>query len=72
MLRARLDYTGSATTLFADGGPAHVSEEEIDDEGKRKPETVAFGGLSCRFDGTKAMTDVASRSQEDECPRRFL
>jgi type I restriction enzyme R subunit len=38
-----LDYTGSATTLFADpdfdGDPARVSEEEIDDEGKRRPET---------------------------------
>jgi type I restriction enzyme R subunit len=38
-----LDYTGSATTLFADpdfdGEPARVSEEEIDDEGNRKPET---------------------------------
>jgi type I restriction enzyme, R subunit len=38
-----LDYTGSATTLFADpdfdGDPARVSEEEIDDHGKRKPET---------------------------------
>jgi hypothetical protein len=38
-----LDYTGSATTLFADpdfdGEPARVSEEEIDDKGKPKPET---------------------------------
>lgn len=38
-----LDYTGSATTLFADpdfdGDPARVSEEEIDDKGKTKPAT---------------------------------
>lgn len=39
-----LDYTGSATTPFADpdfdGEPARVSEEKIDDNGKAKPETV--------------------------------
>jgi type I restriction enzyme R subunit len=38
-----LDYTGSATTLFADpdfdGEPAHVSQEEIDEQGKPKPDT---------------------------------
>lgn len=41
-----LDYTGSATTLFADpdfdGDPARVSQEEIDDEGKPKPGTYKF------------------------------
>jgi type I restriction enzyme R subunit len=35
-----LDYTGSATTMFADrdfdGEPANVTEEEIDEHGKRK------------------------------------
>ncbi|MCK6557110.1 DEAD/DEAH box helicase family protein [Candidatus Binatia bacterium] len=37
------DYTGSATTLFADpdfdGEPARVSQEEIDEQGKPKPDT---------------------------------
>jgi type I restriction enzyme R subunit len=37
-----LDYTGSATKLFADpefdGDPAVLTEEEIDEEGKRKKE----------------------------------
>jgi type I restriction enzyme R subunit len=41
-----LDYTGSATTLFADpdfdGEPACVSEEEIDDNGKPMPDTYKF------------------------------
>jgi type I restriction enzyme R subunit len=40
-----LDYTGSATTLFADpdfdGEPARVTEEEIDEHGKPKPDTYA-------------------------------
>lgn len=38
-----IDYTGSATTLFADpdfdGDPSDVSEEEIDEEGRRRPDT---------------------------------
>ena len=38
-----LDYTGSATTLFADpefdGDPARISEEEIDDNGEPKSDT---------------------------------
>jgi len=38
-----LDYTGSATTLFADsdfdGEPASVSQEGIDEQGKPKPDT---------------------------------
>jgi type I restriction enzyme, R subunit len=44
-----LDYTGSATTLFADsdfdGDPTRVSEEEIDEEGKPKPETYKVDEL---------------------------
>lgn len=40
-----LDYTGSATTLFADpdfdGEPTRVSEEQIDEEGKPKPQRLA-------------------------------
>src|SRR3970282_2176636 len=39
-----LDYTGSATRLFADpdfdGEPAQVTEEEMDEEGKKTGEEI--------------------------------
>ena len=44
-----LDYTGSATRQFADpefdGDPAFISQEEIDEAGKKKKENVIDDGL---------------------------
>jgi type I restriction enzyme R subunit len=75
-----LDYTGSATTLFADpdfdGDPARVTEEEIDDKGKRKPETYKVNESDPRplseRPGPPFRVGSASADDEDDGePRKF-
>ncbi len=73
-----VDYTGSATTLFADpdfdGDPARVSEEEIDDEGKRKPETYKVREpepLKVSEPPGPPYGVVAPDDEEDGEPRKF-
>ncbi len=73
-----IDYTGSATTLFADpdfdGDAARVSEEEIDDQGKRKPETYKDNEPTAlpvsERPGPPYGTAVGDDDNDDE-PRKF-
>lgn len=74
-----LDYTGSATTLFADpefdGDPVRISEEEIDDDGNSKRETYKVA----EPESVKAVEPLSEQSagwlspddKDDKEPRKY-
>jgi type I restriction enzyme R subunit len=74
-----IDYTGSATTLFADpdfdGDPARVSEEEIDDNGKRRPQTYKVDEpeqlKGSEPPGPGYATGAGNEGEEDGEPRKY-
>lgn len=71
-----LDYTGSATRLFADpdfdGEPALITEEEMDEEGKRTkgPEVITNGGEEEGEDG-EIIVDPMPPEGPGEPPRKY-
>jgi type I restriction enzyme R subunit len=69
-----LDYTGSATRLFADkefdGDPAIVTEETIDDEGNTIPKTYAVLEESGPIVADSAVQGPATISDDSEGSRR--
>ena len=71
-----LDYTGSATRLFADpdfdGEPALLTEEEMDEQGKRtkEPEVISNGGEEDEGEGGIIIDPIPPGGEGPEGPRR--
>jgi type I restriction enzyme R subunit len=70
-----IDYTGSATRLFADpdfdGEPALVDEEVIDEEGGVVSQTVVENESQGDEDGTVEIVLLDFTEQEPSTPRKF-
>ena len=70
-----IDYTGSATRLFADpefdGEPALINEEVIDDEGEVVEQTIVENETQGDEDGAVEIVLLEFTEHEPSAPRKF-